>query len=70
LPKKRLVHAGNRVGSLVYLIFKFCYVNLETEDVKIYILITSNFLFHTKIYFIFFVIATCFRCKQPLSAEL
>jgi len=32
--------------------FKFCYVKLQTEVAKIYIPITSNCLFHTKIDFI------------------
>jgi len=68
--KKKFLNAGNRFGSLVYLLFKFCYVNVQTVVVIIYVPITSNCLFHIKIYFIFFVTVTCFCCKQPLSADL
>jgi len=37
LPNKTLVNAGNSVHSLVYLFFKFCYVNLQTEVLKIWL---------------------------------
>jgi len=54
-----------------YAYFLKCYyVKLQTEVVKIYIPITSNCLFHIKLYFIFFVTATCLSCKQPLSAQI